>query len=153
MPTRPTNRSQPASFCCGWVCPRRLSIGAPSAANSGATAKQMPFGNRLVHGGCLIGADAQRADPKSIAAVAVEVDLHVQRRERRVALRHETLEGDRQTEAVPVDVDLAVVERVAGTCLVEVMADGGQSGLIEVVDHGSALPAHRGGQPPALMSV
>ena len=110
--------------------------GRPQGRQQGRRGQQMPFG----HGGpqgCLFPvAHAQRAHAESVAAVAVEMDLDVQRGNRVSRLPHEALEGDRQAEPMPGEADLAVVQLVPGASLVQMMLDGGQGQLIAIVDHG-----------------
>ena len=101
----------PACQSLGLAPLRRFSTAAPSAASSGATASKCHSETASLHGVHRVGADAQRADTKAIARVAVEVDLDIQRRQHVFALLDEAIEGDRQPKPMTDRQDVAFVER------------------------------------------
>ena len=69
----------------------------------------MPFLDRRPDGRRAIGSDSQRTHTEAVARIAIQMDLHVQRRDDLVSLLRKIVERDRQAETMAVERQIAVV--------------------------------------------
>lgn len=63
----------------------------------------MPFLDRGSRGRLAIFADAERAEPKLVPRVAIEMDLNIERRDHMAALASDAFADDRQAESVALE--------------------------------------------------